>query len=58
MIWRIIQAFGSGGGMAIGGAVIGDIYRLEERGTALGVFLAVRLPLAHSYIDQYAVVNL
>jgi len=42
MFWRIMQAFGAGGGWAIGGAVIGDIFRLEERGKALGIFSAVR----------------
>jgi len=42
MIWRCIQAFAAGGGLAVGGAVIGDTYRLEQRGTALGLFLAVR----------------
>lgn len=38
---RIVQAFGSSPGMSVGSAVIGDIYRLEERGTAMGVFFAV-----------------
>lgn len=27
--------------MAVGAGVIGDIYKLEERGTALGLYLAV-----------------
>jgi len=45
MISRCIQTFGAGGGWAVGGAVIGDIYRFEERGTALGVFFAVRISL-------------
>jgi len=29
--------------MAVGAATISDIYRLEERGTAMGVFFGVRL---------------
>lgn len=41
MFWRVIQAFGASGGMAVGSSVIGDIYKLEERGSALGVFFAV-----------------
>jgi MFS family permease len=49
LIWRIIQAFGCSSGMSVGAAVIGDIYRLEERGTAMGVFFGVRRPLS-SYV--------
>ena len=41
MVFRVIQAFGSSVGMTVGTGVIADIYRLEERGTAMGVFLAV-----------------
>ena len=41
MIWRAIQAFGASGGLSVGTGVIGDIYRLEERGTAMGVFFGV-----------------
>ncbi|KZT19170.1 MFS general substrate transporter [Neolentinus lepideus HHB14362 ss-1] len=43
MIWRTVQAFGASSGMSVGAAVIGDIYRLEERGTAIGVFFAACL---------------
>jgi hypothetical protein len=28
--------------MSLGAGVIGDIYKLEERGTAIGVFFGVR----------------
>lgn len=41
-ICRFIQAFGAGVGLSVGGGVIGDIYKLEERGTAMGIFFAVR----------------
>lgn len=41
--WRVVQAFGSGGGISVGAGVIADIYKLEERGKAMGIFLAVRL---------------
>ena len=41
LLFRVVQAFGGGGGMSIGAGVISDIYRLEERGTAMGVFFAV-----------------
>jgi MFS family permease len=32
---------GSSGGLSVGSAVIGDIFQLEERGTAMGIFFAV-----------------
>ena len=31
MVWRFLQAFGSGAGLSVGSGVIGDIYKLEER---------------------------
>ncbi|KAJ7820742.1 MFS general substrate transporter [Mycena olivaceomarginata] len=43
MIFRFVQGFGTSGGMAVGGAVIGDIYKLTERGTAMGIFFAASL---------------
>jgi MFS family permease len=43
MFWRVFQSFGASSGASVGAAVIGDIYKLEERGTAMGVFLAVCL---------------
>lgn len=41
MLFRVLQAFGGGGGMSVGAGVISDIYRLEQRGAAMGVFFAV-----------------
>lgn len=41
MCWRVVQAFGSAGGLSLGAGVIGDIYKLEERGTAMGIFFSV-----------------
>ncbi|KAF8180307.1 major facilitator superfamily domain-containing protein [Mycena galopus ATCC 62051] len=43
MIFRFVQGFGTSGGIAVGGAVIGDIYKLTERGTAMGIFFAASL---------------
>ncbi|KAF8888355.1 major facilitator superfamily domain-containing protein [Infundibulicybe gibba] len=43
MFWRFTQAFGASSGLSVGAGVIGDIYKLEERGTAMGVFLAACL---------------
>jgi MFS family permease len=42
LIWRVVQAFGCSSGFSVGAAAIGDIYRLEERGTAMGIFFGVR----------------
>lgn len=43
MLFRVIQAAGSSAGMSVGSGVIGDIYRLEERGFAMGIYFAVRV---------------
>ncbi|KAJ7209671.1 MFS general substrate transporter [Mycena pura] len=43
MVFRFVQAFGTSGGLAVGGGVIGDIYKLTERGTAMGIFFAASL---------------
>jgi len=44
MLFRVVQAFGGGGGMSVGAGVISDIYRLEERGAAMGLFWPFALP--------------
>ena len=41
--WRVVQAFGSGGGFSVGAGVIADIYKLEERGKAMGIFFGACL---------------
>lgn len=41
MFWRVVQAFGASSAMSVGAGVIGDIYRLEERGFAMGLFFGV-----------------
>jgi len=41
MIWRFLQAFGASAGLSVGSGVIADIYKLDERGTAMGVFYGV-----------------
>lgn len=43
LAWRVMQAFGASSGLSVGVGVIGDIYKLEERGTASGVFFAAVL---------------
>jgi MFS family permease len=56
VVWRVVQALGAGGGMIVGAVVVSDLYRLGERGTALGVFFTVSISL-HSCndVDQCAV---
>lgn len=41
MVFRILQAIGSSSGFSAGMGVIGDVFALEERGTATGIFFAV-----------------
>ncbi|KDR82156.1 hypothetical protein GALMADRAFT_135518 [Galerina marginata CBS 339.88] len=59
MIWRFIQALGCSPGLAVGAGTIGDIYKLEERGQAMGVFFAAVLlgpalaPLAGGFAVHY-----
>ncbi|KIJ63399.1 hypothetical protein HYDPIDRAFT_92741 [Hydnomerulius pinastri MD-312] len=43
LFWRFVQTFGCAGGISVGAAVIGDIYKLEERGTAMGSFFGATL---------------
>lgn len=43
LVGRFIQTLGASGGFAVGAAVIGDIYKVEERGAAMGVFYGVRV---------------
>ena len=41
LFWRSVQAIGSSAGISTGMAIIGDIYKLEERGTAVGITFGV-----------------
>ncbi len=50
MFWRAVQAFGASSGMSVGAGVIGDIYRLEERGTAMGIFFGVSASVVLSFV--------
>ncbi|EIW85701.1 MFS general substrate transporter [Coniophora puteana RWD-64-598 SS2] len=60
LFWRFIQAFGCAGGFPLGSGVIGDIYKLEERGTAMGIFFGASLfgpaiaPLAGGIAAEYS----
>jgi len=58
--WRGVQAVGSSAGISTGMAIIGDIYRLEERGTAMGITFGAILvgpavaPLAGGFATEHA----
>jgi MFS family permease len=41
LFWRYFQAMGGSPGSVLGAGVIGDIFKLEERGRAMGFFFAV-----------------
>ncbi|KAF5325444.1 hypothetical protein D9619_010047 [Psilocybe cf. subviscida] len=43
LVWSFVQAFGASPGLVLGAGAIGDIYRLEERGRAMGIFFAATL---------------
>ncbi|KAG1808327.1 major facilitator superfamily domain-containing protein [Suillus variegatus] len=43
LFWRFVQTFGCAGALSLGTGVIGHIYKLEERGTAIGVFFSITL---------------
>lgn len=42
LLWRFVQSIGASPGLSVGAGVIGDIYKLEERGQAMGIFISVR----------------
>jgi len=43
LFWRFVQTFGCSGSMSLGAGVISDIYKLEERGTGMGIFFGATL---------------
>ncbi len=42
LFWRFLQSLGAAPAQVVGAGVTGDIYRLEERGRAMGIFFGVR----------------
>jgi MFS family permease len=41
LFWKFLQSIGGSPGNVLGAGVIGDIYKLEERGKAMRIFFAV-----------------
>ena len=54
LFWRFFQSLGSSPGAVLGAGVIGDIFKLEERGRAMGVFFAV-IKLSILFWDLYLI---
>ncbi|KAF8061834.1 major facilitator superfamily domain-containing protein [Lyophyllum atratum] len=40
MVWRFLQVFGASPALTVGAGTIGDLYALEERGQAMGIYFA------------------
>jgi len=59
LFWRFVQAMGASPGFSVGGGVIGDIYPIERRGTAMGIYFAACLlgsalaPFVSGVISSY-----
>lgn len=51
MVWRFLQTFGASPGLSVGAGVIGDIYKLEERGGAMGIFFGVRSSAIQTFLS-------
>ncbi|KAF9256581.1 MFS general substrate transporter [Marasmius fiardii PR-910] len=60
MAWRLLQTIGCSFAIPVGAATIGDLYRLEERGTAMGFYFSACLigptlaPLVGGLVTHYA----
>ena len=54
LVWRFFQSIGASLGPVIGAAVIGDIFKLEERGSAMGVFFAVSKPFIYHPTSHFS----
>ena len=50
LFFRFLQGLGAAPGLVLGPGVIGDIYKAEERGRAMSVFLSVSLFISRSFV--------
>jgi len=53
MFWRIIQGMGASPSLSIGAGVAGNIYGLEDRGSALGAYFGVCSILSHTLLLKF-----
>lgn len=58
LFWRVIQMFGCSSGFVLGAATIGDIYDVEERGTAMGTFFGVSTSAIMFFVNDTQVCHL
>ncbi|KZV62748.1 MFS general substrate transporter [Peniophora sp. CONT] len=52
--WRIVRAFGASGGFVVGAGAIVDVFPLEQRGRAIGIFYSVRILLRFTIAAVHA----
>ncbi|KAF8884388.1 major facilitator superfamily domain-containing protein [Infundibulicybe gibba] len=55
IVWHFFQSFGAAPTLAVGAGVVGDLYKLEERGQAMGIFVGMcllGLPLCPFVVGQ------
>ena len=53
LFFRFLQGLGAAPGLVLGPGVVGDIYKLEERGRAMSVFLSVSPIISRSLYFQF-----
>ena len=54
LFFRFLQGVGAAPGLVLGPGVIGDIYKLEERGRAMSVFLSVSPKLLYARTPSHS----
>ena len=57
LFFRFLQGLGAAPGLVLGPGVIGDIYKLEERGRAMSVFLSVSPIISRFLHFQFLLYN-
>ena len=55
--FRFISGLGGSAPLSVGGGVLGDIYKVEERGTAIGLFMGVRVSMSRSHDEALNALN-
>lgn len=49
LVFRCVQSIGASPGFSVGAGIIADIYKLEERGWAMGIYFSVRRVMKVSF---------
>ena len=58
LFFRFLQGLGAAPGLVLGPGVIGDIYKIEERGRAMSVFLSVSPVISRSLYFQFLLLQI